>query len=356
MKRWMRVSPPLAVFSLHPCTQTRRPCRADFVDTALVCVAEIRTRRGSDVDPSVFQLAGQFSSTSRSHRLPVPRDDSEDDGRLFIIPSGPRSDVARGLLQLARLPGLATPDVLDAVEVLAADEVPWIRYAIAISLPDLRRSEPERMWRLLRHLADTEMHDGVLRGVARSAWVLREEMADAVDVLDRVAARATVTGHRETALEACTEAAGLLWVLRGHSGARDILDRLLDLDRYGADAVTAMLHEIRVSGAFTSDDEGTRQRTIELCAQLVESAVTATGDLLHLEPDPSDARRQQIKTGLEVLDSVASQLYFASGAHDARRDNMLDDATPEQVRLADEAVELIARVDVYRCQGSRTTS
>jgi hypothetical protein len=197
---------------------------------------------------------------------------------------------------------------------------------------------------LLRQLADADRHDGVLRGVALSAWVLREEIDDAADVLERVAARATVTGHRESALEACTEAAGHLWVLFGHRGARQILDRLIDLDSYKADAVTAMLHEIRVSGAFTSDDDGTRQRAIELCAQLVDSALAATGDLLNLEPDPSDARRQQIKTGLEVLDSVASQLYFASGAHDARRDNTVEDATLVQVRLADEAVELIARV------------
>ncbi len=134
----------------------------------------------------------------------------------------------------------------------------------------------------------------------------------------------------------------MLWVFRGHNGAHGVVAQLSDVSTFGSEALTAMLHEIRTAGALVSEDDDVRSRALELCTSLVEQALGELGDLEDLGDDPDDARKAQVKAAAEILDGVGSQLYFGSGAMQARRSSSNHHPSPAAVRLADEAAPIIA--------------
>ncbi len=315
----------------------------EFADSTVARAAEVWTRRGRDIGPEVLTLAKTLLLAFKDHALPAPSNDN-DTQDLVIIPQGPRTDAARGLVQVGRFPECIDDDVVQAVRALAADDVPWIRYSVLVGSPQWRETNPQVMWELLRHAADRESHDGVLRGVAGAAGRLRADLDDAVDLLDRVSQRVTNINHSRSALEACTEIAGLLWVLDGHAKAEAVLRRLSNIEQYGGSALMTMLHEVRSSGAFTSDDDGTRSRALQVCDQLVQRALDELGDLRNIQREVEGGQLATMKAAAEVLDAVASQLYFASGAFEARQAGIDHEPSPSEVRFADEAEAILRRL------------
>jgi hypothetical protein len=312
-----------------------------FADSTIARAAEIWTRRGSDHDPDVLKYAKALLLDFRAHELPLHRDD-QDDRRLTLIPQGPRSDVARGLLQLGRFDQYFDQDIMSTVRELATDDVPWIRYEIARQLPNLRQVAPDEMWSLLHQIAERDPHDGVLRGVALSAWLLRIDVDRAVQLLDVVAQHSRPQGNRESAGAACAEAAGLLWILEGHEGAKTVLSRFTaatDSD----EPVAGLLHEVRSAGAFTSEDNEVRRRAFDLCEELAEAGFALLGDLESVAAEDEE-RVAQARRGAKLLDSISSQLYFASGAFEARRDNAHAQPSEAEVRFGEEAAGLVARL------------
>jgi hypothetical protein len=312
-----------------------------FADGTVGRAAEIWTRRGgSSVGERGF--AKSLLLGCCTHPLPqrTERDASPD---LLTIPSGPRSDAARGLLQLGRFPDYMDVEIANAARTLAADEVPWVRHVVASNLQYLHSTDPDLMWGLLLQMAQSESHDGVLRAIANAAWSLRGDSSNAVEVVAITSARATRIDTPHSALEACTEIAGLWWVLEGDLRAHDLLTGLLDPQAHGTRGITAMLHEIRTAGALTSNDSETRIRALALCDELVDGALADLGDLDEVSSDVSDEREAQIRGAAEILDAVASQLYFASGASDQTNDGERA-ASAEGLRLAEEAAELVTKL------------
>jgi hypothetical protein len=201
------------------------------------------------------------------------------------------------------------------------------------------------MWDLLRHIAQRDSSDRVLAGVVGAAWALRGDAESAVDVVRHVAVRVTPTGQRDSAFEACTETAGLLWVLDGLPAAHAILERLTDLQAYGSDALTALLDEIRNARALTHDNDAIRGRALHLCQQLTDLGFAAAGDLSAIGLHSTKDEHAQIKAGIELLGAIVAALYYASGAFDARRGGTEAVApAPAQIRLVDESRRMIVQL------------
>jgi len=333
------------VLGLREALNTRdvSPESRELADTAVAGAVERWTRR-TDLPAEALTVASTVLLDLRSHPLPTPTADADaETGGITFIPSGPRSDVARGLLQLVRHPGTYQPQILAAIQALAEDPVMWVRYSIARGLPLLRQADPDSMWTLLRRIADHDTSDHVLYGAVRSAWALRDDLGQAVDVISDVAARVTPTEQRGSAFEACTEAAGLLWVLNGHPAAHALLERLTDL-QYGADALAALLHEIRSAGTLTTDDDAIRGRAVDLCQLLTNVGAAAVGDLNAIGPHLTEQEKNRISDGIKLLDAVATQLYYASGAFDASQGPDGTAPTPAQVRLFDETSQMVVQL------------
>lgn len=307
-------------------------------DDVLARAAEIWTRRGRDVGDDTLSLA--HTILLRYHDAARPTDYGDNQSKLTTIPQGPRTDAARGLVQLARFADYCDDDVLKALRALCTDEVPWIRCSVVRGLPGLRGTNAEAMWELLFDRADAEPHQDVLAAVAHGVFGLRVDLDEAVVLLDRAAQRALPTEASASAAEAVTEVAGWLWVWTGHQRTSDILERLTDLDTYGSGGLTSMLHSLRKSGAFTSDDDEIRARTHGLCSRLVGLG-TNWIDELDLS-NLSDEEMVKVRAAAELLHGVANQIYFASSAH-SRSD--ADGPLPvADIRLADEFGDLVVRL------------
>jgi hypothetical protein len=191
------------------------------------------------------------------------------------------------------------------------------------------------MWRLLRQIADAETHDDVLRAVVLSAFQLRSIDLDAtVEVVRRVTTRAPRTEEPDSAIEACVEAAGIAWVQTELAGGSDMLTQPL----------LALLHEVRSARLLSTDDEAVRQRALALCDQFASIGLDRMADLNEVGPSPDPDTVARLRSGAQLLRGVAMQLYFASGAFDARQSDAVAEPAPEGVRLFREARPLITRL------------
>lgn len=96
------------------------------------------------------------------------------------------------------------------------------------------------------------------------------------------------------------------------------------------------LHQLRVSGALTHDNDALRQRALTLMQQLAEPALNQTRHALFEQQTFTDTEREHLKSNIRLLDNLASQIYFASGG-----DHSSTPPTEPEVRLVDEAEPLI---------------
>lgn len=313
----------------------------DLADETLAEAVEQWTRT-PDLDHSVQAKARGLLLGLANHPRPLPS--THDNERVAIIPPGPRGPVTRGLLQLARRSEHADAGVLEEIATLANDPVPWVRISVARGLVMLRTTAPTTMWVLLRHIADNDEHDGVLRAAARTATALRQFDPDAaIDIARRIAARATRSDEHDSALEACAEVAALGWVFSAQAAARSLLDSLTHLQTHPVRPLIGLLHEIRASGAHTHDDEAIRQRALQLCEEFAELGFAQIGDPHELSSPQDEATTERIEGGARLLDAVASQLHFASGSFEVQLGHQ-DELTPAQQRFVDEALPLLIRL------------
>lgn len=197
------------------------------------------------------------------------------------------------------------------------------------------------MWDALRRRAGQEAHPAVVSEVAGAAdRLLAASPVEAWDLLTRVVQHAPDTADPSSAASTCTVVVGFRWVWEGDPRAEALLSRLTDLDTFGREGLRSLLHELRVSGAFTSDRDVVRRRTRELCEELVR---TGAERLASVDDDgPSDDQLADMRAALELLDWIAHQIYFASGAHDAKAQQPGGPVSATAARLADEYGAVIA--------------
>ncbi|MEU0990894.1 hypothetical protein [Streptomyces sp. NPDC005953] len=301
-------------------------------EDALARAAEIWTRN-AETPPATWTHARTLllASTTSPRPEPTPENANFD----LLLPQGPRADAARGLGQLAHVPARYSPEVARALLALAADPVGAIRHTVARLTPLVAVSDTDTAWEILECLAAQEGDDAVLAAVVATACFRMNDRQRGVSLLTTVMRRATPHSSRETAASACATAAGLLWVHHATPEAGTALTSMIT--RWLDDSTWAdCLHQLRVSGALTHDNDTVRQCALTLMQQLAEPALGKTRHALAQRQTSTDAEREQLKNTVRLLDNVASQIYFASGG-----DPDKTPPTEPEVRLVDEAEPLI---------------
>lgn len=313
---------------------------AENASGLLVRVAALWARCGVDVAEGLHARARQILLGAVESPRPEERDDdSETEGDLITIASGPRTDAARGLMALAWQADQVNDELVSAIETLARDPVMSIRCEVIGRMSFLARHAPDVAWSILRERAANEPAQAVLRQVVHEAWNLRSNLSAALDVLEIVASKATGRHTRSSATAASAEVASFLWVLLGEERAHAVLTNVLCLDVLDADAISSVLHNLRKHGCFTDDDPLIRQRVLQLCSGLVPQGSERIA-VIHTNPNPNEDAAAWIREGAALLDAVASQLYFAVGVHDARQQGSRP-PTAAEVRLVEEARDML---------------
>jgi len=118
-------------------------------------------------DSNVGLLARQLLLEAGVH--PAPPAQPEYDAQFDRHPSwgspAPRIDAAHGLIRLARQEAFADHEILEAIERLVRDEVPAVRYQVAINLSALYHTANDLMWKLLESRSRDDASRGVLQGM-----------------------------------------------------------------------------------------------------------------------------------------------------------------------------------------------
>lgn len=76
-----------------------------------------------------------------------------------------RVDAARGVIRLGRHSTCVDTALLETIRRLASDDVPAVRYQVAINLNSLYYTAPELMWELLERISREDESRGVLQGM-----------------------------------------------------------------------------------------------------------------------------------------------------------------------------------------------
>jgi hypothetical protein len=269
----------------------------------------------------------------------------------------PRISAAEGLPQLAREPGLATPAVLAAIEALAVDHSPEVRFQVVSRLGALTATAPAMVRELAEQVAKNELSPTVLASLARVLLSLLHDDRDrglalAESVLSREQRR------KQPRQEVIENHLGLLvthHIWEGSAAGRRAAERFAQDAATMPDSAMSLLHVIREStfhGAVEPADEAEadiRGRALDVL-RLFLAASRARVEKLHADhgghfggPQWSEADTAELRGWVQVAGGVAEQLYFASGVFQERQpsanDRHADRAQRE--RLYREAHDLV---------------
>lgn len=319
-----------------------------------VQAAEVIARDTSlPADHPARQLALQVLLEAARH--PEPPADEASDEKFDESPSwspAPRIEAAVGLLSLAGAEGGATPEVLDAIDVLRRDGACRVRYQVARCLGRLQTSAPERALAMAEATAAKEGSTAVLGAALRPlSFFLRDQPERLREITEEIYDRTGV--EKAGANELHRSCAGLicdLYVYNGDEHAGEFLRREVFDDPVAADELArqlvARLRDVQTYGA-EGDARGNAVRARAL--GLIERALKRTipqywgirEELRGKEPAEDDPLLRRGRSAAQLIDQVATELYFASGAFTGGNQDEPRATPGQRARLYREAGSII---------------
>jgi hypothetical protein len=303
----------------------------------------------------------------RASTDPLPKASSHDESTEDRRPSwgspAPRFYAARGLLFLVYRLGRADKVTTAALLRLSRDKSHALRFNMGDRLAVLEQAAPELMWELIDRFNRYERKFSVLEMVVMSLDRLWGKFADGVKLrLSRIAKRATRAAGDEHQIHERLAHAHLFHYLRtGDEESKAYINMLIaecDSQR-ASQALGAQLHACRTGRWLTAGDavkvvefdETVRKHTWGFFGELLSAAQAKLQQhrerwqRLHAagQPDADKVKTTQeaINRTSQLVDGIAMQLYFASGAF-ADKQNKEDDhlTEPQKQRFWSESANL----------------
>lgn len=295
--------------------------------------AYIAKAEGLSPEQSLGAFVRRVLLEASVHPDPIPN--PEYDAHFDETPSWggqtARIEAAAGLITLARHKGFAAQDVCEAIERLSRDPVPSVRYQIACRIHVLCRTQRELMWRIIDHLARIEESRGVLQGfLAGPLSLLARAEPDRVlafvrTIMGRITAGPGANKVREFGVGLLSD----FHIGQEHPLAKEVVERIItDPVSHSAEAhyVLRNLREPITYGPIAPSDpqaDAIRKRAVALLESLLRSVKNALRGLLKQYTDiafdewsPED--QTTYLSLARLLDDAAMQVYFASGADEAK--------------------------------------
>lgn len=296
---------------------------------------------------------------------PTPEPEENDEGEEDRWPSSdwpaPRIDAAQGLLFLVLRLGRADKQVAAALLRLCTDKVHALRFNLAERLRVLSQIEPVLMWQLVDCFILCEKRFSVLEALLLSLDRLWGVSApDLMLRLGRIAKRARTAPDTHDVHERSAEVYLYRYLRTGDAECEAFVNDLIaDCDSARASHALSSLPSGCRSGKWLTvgdavkvvvQEEAVRKRTWAFFGKLLSTAQAKLRQ--HQEhwrqlrtdgqPDAEALKPTQeaIDRIVQLIDNIAMQLYFASGAFADRQNNEDDHLTePQKNRFWAEAAE-----------------
>jgi len=329
----------------------------------------------SDVVEACERIAGwnQFSCETETGKfvlsvlleaaedpLPIPNadgDDNFDESPSWGKPA-PRIDAAAGLTRLTRHETCINRIVLEAVLRLSLDTVPAVRYQALGNIGSLYHTMPDFMWDILEHAALNESSRGVLQSTLHTLGRLAGSYPDRATALVKTIYERTNTGAgAKEVRKACVSIFAGLYLSQDHPFSHEMILSITDKPGELHDEnwqVMAAARDVLTLGSVTpSDDQqdAVRKRGWNVMLRATKSIHDALQNLQSQQDqtDQSKDRQEQVRNLYHLAESVAADLYFASGASDQTHNS--EEVTEEHRRFFTEAGPLFDELSHFRHPG-----
>jgi hypothetical protein len=335
-----------AVQTLHDTLKARSDVPEALLMSAWNAIAEVADSAAqvsdSADDLARFQGIRQMVIGALNASLwPLPVPDAEREAAFARSPSwgspAPRVQAAGAIMALARAEGRPNSELEELIEALARDPSPSVRHQILGRTNMVFDANRPLMWRLCEIGFGEETNEGVLSfflpaighvSRERPEWFVQRLLA----LDDRAGPKPIGDGRRDEFVSHIVQLLLRLWFIHDQPAAGERVrtwtrDPIAHFTRI-QDAISALRGAIVQGDSSPPDptDDRVRTRTIEI----FENIVLTIGPLferLAQKVDLTDAERETAETALRVLDHVATEIYFGSGAYGGR-DRQIDDETP----------------------------
>lgn len=286
-----------------------------------------------------------------------PPENPEEDTRFAEHPSwgrpAPRLVAAGGLCNLAKHATYATEKVLSRIQDLSRDPVAAVRFQIFTRLVSLYFGGQETlMWSVFEQGAELEVNRGVLSGIVSSFQRLfNYKSSEVAKLTSRILGRFSDDPSASDLVAECVSLLGLLYVWKNLNRALQAIEIYVDNPTLSVDSVGKLFFALRPAFTYAEEsvDPGTaasvRSRAFSLAQRYASKAATETKRLLE-EARQGNQSSETINSYIRILDIIGGELFFGSGAFEAKheanksfskptRDRFYREALPTLMLLAD---------------------
>lgn len=290
------------------------------------------------------------------HPDPVHRPESDhtfDEFPSWESPA-PRINAACGLTLLARSSEFLDQKVLAAIEILANDDVPAVRFQVVRHIVTLYETAPKLMWTIIENRCEIEQSTGVLQGLlVGTLYRLAGAHADRVLLLTKKIFDRSTEGAAGTisVRKSCVSIVCGLYVYQGNQASEEVICGIIDSpEEYLEETryLMANMGEMLTYGLI--DPENQEHKAIRSRAfAIAEKALSSVSKELEIEKSRLNSGVQlstdemEILKGLvKIIDAIGSTLYFASGAFD---ENLRQARQDPKILTANEKKQFLSEAD-----------
>ena len=295
---------------------------------ACACIAKINDLPKSQEVANFVKMV-LLDASNHPEPAPDPQYDAQFDSGPSWSPA-PRIKAAEGLPMLAARPNSSTDDILQAVERLSRDPVPAVRFQIIVCLLDLYQSARDLMWRIIERLCQEEQSAGVLSGLLNQVLgPLASSYPDRVPALIKSIRDRVREGPAKGVQDSCIQIFTGLYVWSNHALARQIVFQVATDPASQADQAGLILVNLRntithgLASAPNPEQDAIRERSQGLMREILQAARSRFTELITRAQEESsdtwpETDREKLRSVASLVDDVAQQIYFASGAFQER--------------------------------------
>ncbi len=251
-------------------------------------------------------------------------------------------DAASGLMFLAANLAFSETSISDAIHRLSRNAEPAVRLQIAVNLHLLQTTAPDTMWSLMAFISTEEPSRAVLQAAAASISTLAGRYPErVVPLLERIYDQTSSGAGHEAVRATCFNTFLGLYLWRGLPACERRIFPVVDNPWDNPEIASHLAHTIRddlTRGPTSPSDpeqDAVRGRALSITNRLLESSTTELKRLRGEYSGSLNSIPQEIQARLKVIhkciDTVAHQVYFASGAFDLQQ-NRLEDAPDREQR------------------------
>jgi signal recognition particle GTPase len=275
-----------------------------------------------------------LEASNQVEPIPDPEHDSKFGESLSWGMPAARISAAQGLIRLANNPEFSQHDVLEAIARLSQDSVPTVRFQIASGLTALYKTVPELMWQIIERLGRDEPNRGVLQALlGRPLNQLAGHYPDEVTNKAKMVFDRVLDGPGAEMVRAhCIGIFTGLYIWRNQPQCGEVIKNIVLNFTAHLDDVSNLIKHFREPLDYVATDgsdptqDATRKRAVDLLHQILKCARSALSVLevryktVSFNDWPKQDR-ETLKSLMQIIDHIGSEIYFASGAYKAKEKN-----------------------------------